>query len=103
MATRIGRSLIAVTVKLKLDVVIPPSLSVTVSVMVVLPYTFVNGRMVTVRLEPLPPYVTLPLETLALGNRFVFQRPNERVKLAAGVSVSETETGIVIAVSSLVV
>ena len=50
-----GGSFTGLTVRRKLVLLIPPSPSVTVTVMVAAPFALVSGRMLTVRLEPLPP------------------------------------------------
>ena len=94
----VGRSLTAVTVSRKLDVAVAvPSL--TVRVMVDVPFWFAAGVTVTVRVAP------LPLKTrLALGTNVVFDELPVTVRLATAVSASPTvKASAPVFVSSLIV
>src|ERR1041385_8163841 len=95
---REGGSFTAFTVRLKLVVVVPPSLSVAVMVMVAVPLALVRGRMVRVRFGPAPSKLMLADETSP-----VFEEAPVTVRLAAGVSTSPTVKLIVIGASSSVV
>ena len=81
MAVMVG-GVLAFTVKTKLvEALRVPSLTVTV--MVVVPFSPATGVMTTFRLAPVPPKVML-----AFGTRVVFDELPASVKLPGGVSAS---------------
>src|SRR6266853_1946674 len=94
----VGSSLTGYTVRLKLVLVINPLPSVTVRVMVTAPFALVSGRMVSVRLELLPPRVMLAVET-----KPVFEELATSARAEAAVSASPTVKLTVMGTSSSVV
>ena len=96
MLVIVGVSLTELTVSTKLSerVLLP---SETVNVTVALPYLLVAGVMRTVRDEPLPVILILPV-----GNKVVFELERDTDKLPSVVSMSVTVKLTLFATSSLV-
>ena len=93
-----GASFVATTVRTKVSLVEPELRSLTVTVIVTVPFWFAAGAILMVRFAPLPPRVMFPF-----GTRVVFDEVAETVRDAAGVSTSPTVKAISpVAVSSFV-